>query len=528
MKMELISLLTLLPPIACIATAIASWFQPGIRPVTVKNLSIITSCISIIVSLVCCVSVCNEGLLESPLVGMQGLGFSIRLDAISTIMLTMIALLSFVIIKFSLNYLDGEDRQGAFIGRLTSTIACVQLLVISGNIGLLFVSWVFTSISLHRLLVFYPGRPGAIAVARKKFIVARMADFCLLVACVLLYTQFQTGNLETIFQGLKNSSGLNASSIEIAGLFVCLAAIIKSAQFPTHGWLVEVMEAPTPVSALLHAGLINAGPFLIIRMSHLINVTSYSSILLLTIGGFTALFASVVFLTQTSVKTALGYSSVAHMGFSLLLCGLGVYAAAMLHLVAHSFYKAHAFLSSGSTIDLKRGLKITPIQSTGDPAKIMLGILSAIALYTIFAMLWGVHIKDQFALLAVGMMIILGLARIFTIAIDADNNLLLITRASITALIITGSFFMLESAMHYLIAKQIPLTPQLSLIEMLITILILSVYATVVLIQIFALRIQSGKFHAWQIHLRNGLYINVLFDRLIGALNIRPYKNTID
>ncbi|WP_299249660.1 proton-conducting transporter membrane subunit [uncultured Cytophaga sp.] len=529
MENQFISLIAILPPIACTLTAIVSWFQPGMRPNIVKGFATITTYVSLLVAAISCVLVYNNGLIESKLLGMNQIGFSIRLDSISVIMFTMIALLSFIIVKFSLNYLDGEKRQGAFIGRLAATIACVQLLVLSGNIGLLMISWILTSISLHRLLVFYPNRPGAIVVARKKFLLARLADASLFTACALLYMQFQTGNFEIIFTELKNHTVANVHLIELTALFITLAALIKSAQFPSHGWLIEVMETPTPVSALLHAGLLNAGPFLIIRMSYIMDLSTYAPILLIAIGGFTALFASVVYLTQTSVKTALGYSSVAHMGFSLFVCGLGMYAAAMLHLVAHSFYKAHAFLSSGSAIELKRGLKITPLKRAGSPFKIILGILMAVVVYTSFALLWGMNIQEQFALFAIGAILVLGLARLFTNAIDSENSALLLMRATILALIITTAFFVLESTTHYLIANQLPALVQPSLVEMVLIVSILLVYVIAVFIQILSPYLtQTSVYQSWAIHLRNGFYVNALFDRLVGALRIKDSKNSFE
>jgi NAD(P)H-quinone oxidoreductase subunit 5 len=115
---QFISLIAILPPIACILTAIVSWFQPGMRPNIVKNFAVITTYISILVVVTCCVLVHTYGLLESSLLGVHQIGLSIRLDSINVIMFTMIALLSFIIVKFSLNYLDGEKRQGAFISTI--------------------------------------------------------------------------------------------------------------------------------------------------------------------------------------------------------------------------------------------------------------------------------------------------------------------------------------------------------------------------------------------------------------------------
>jgi NADH:ubiquinone oxidoreductase subunit 5 (subunit L)/multisubunit Na+/H+ antiporter MnhA subunit len=130
--------------------------------------------------------------------------------------------------------------------------------------------------------------------------------------------------------------------------------MLKSAQFPFHSWLPDTMEAPTPVSALMHAGIINAGGFLIIRLSPIVALSAASLLALALCGAFTALFASLVMLTHASVKRSLAFSTVAQMGFMMLECGLGAFGPAVLHLVAHSLYKAHAFLGSGGAVDRER------------------------------------------------------------------------------------------------------------------------------------------------------------------------------
>lgn len=521
MNQNLLALIALLSPLFFVATAITSWFQPGLRPKTVKFIGIFSTIISIAVSAICGFLVVRYQLLETAFLGIQEIGFSLRLDAVSIIMFAMIALLSFIIVKYSFNYLDGDERQGVFIGRLAATIASVQLLVLSGNLGLLFVAWVLTSISLHRLLVFYRERPVAIIAARKKYILARLGDACLLAAVISLYTQFNTGNLEIIFQEIKNSMATGASlkGLETAAIFIVAAALLKSAQFPTHGWLIEVMETPTPVSALLHAGLLNAGPFLIVRMSFLIDASSYAPVILIIVGGLTALFASVVFLTQTSIKTALAYSSVAHMGFSLMVCGLGVYPAAMLHLVAHSFYKAHSFLASGSVIDVIRSSKITKAKRLGSPLKIIVGIALAIGIYAAFAVVWGIDPVKEFSLLVIGAIIVLGLSRIFTSALDSNGGAKLIIRASFIALIVTTSFFTLETIMHSLLNAQVPELVRPSNLKIILVSILLLVFTATVFIQILAPVVaHKPYFRALAIHIRNGLYINTVFDRTVRAL----------
>lgn len=522
MSENIITLIVLLSPAVFIITAIASWYQSGFRPKLIKLMSMTSSIISMMIAALSCYFVYQFDLLESGLIGINDFGLSIRLDALSVIMLSMITLLGFIIIKFSNNYLDGDQRQGAFIGRLAATIASVQLLVLSGNLGLLLATWILTSISLHRLLVFYRDRPGAQIAARKKFILARLGDACLLVSIILLYNQFGSGNLEVIFNSIKE----NATSLEGPALFLVLAAIFKSAQFPTHGWLIEVMETPTPVSALLHAGLLNAGPFLIVRMSMVMDASTIAPILLMSIGGFTALFGSVVYLTQTSVKTALGYSSVAHMGFSLMACGMGVYSAAMLHLVAHSFYKAHSFLSSGSVIDVLRGSKVASVAKSVSAFQIVLGIAMAMALYTAFALIWGIDPENQLGLLFIGAVIVMGVSRIFVFALGSKLNIALLAQAAFIALTVTTAFFALESSMHFLLSSQLPDMSALGFGKSVAAAILILVFAAVVLIQIIAPQFSKNSFNnALSVHVKNGFYVNAIFDRLVGALRIHSTES---
>ena len=518
-----IALFVLLSPLAFIITAIASWYQPGLRPGLVKRLVIGSGLFSIIVAVLGGVLVFRHGLIESSLLGFNGMGFSTRMDPVSMIMFSMIAIIAFIVVRFSLNYLDGDAHQGRFLGRLAATIASVQLLVLSGSLGLLLVSWILTSNSLHRLLVFYKDRPVAIVAARKKFIMARLGDISLLGAVILLYFQFETGNLEVIFEKIRYSfsTGPVPFGLELAALLLAVAAIFKSAQFPTHGWLVEVMETPTPVSALLHAGLLNAGPFLLIRMAYVMEATTYASITVLVIGGFTALFASLSFLTQTSIKTALGYSSVAHMGFSLMVCGLGVFPAAMLHLVAHSFYKAHSFLSSGSVIDSLRAMKVEKAQRSGNRLMIAVSILMGLGIYTGFAMLWGINIYNDFALIAIGAIIVMGLSTLFASALDSNGNLGLMSRAFILSLVVAAAFFSLESGMHFLLSSSIPEIGILGLSESLIIMSILLAFSAVTFVQMLAPTLASKPIYRQiALHLKNGLYANILFDQLVGALGV--------
>ena len=526
MLLNFAAYIALLSPIIFIATAVVSWFQPGMNPTLVKRMSIVSSSIAVLVALFSGLAVIEHGVLQTGLLGINELGLSFRLDALSVIMFGMIALLSYVIMKFSFNYLDGDTRHGAFLGRLSACIASVQLLVMSGNLAVLWLAWVLTSISLHRLLIFYFDRPVAIVAARKKFILARLGDFLLLIAIALLYAQFGTGQLEQIFNSIALG---NTGGIEVVAILIALVAILKSAQFPTHGWLIEVMETPTPVSALLHAGLLNAGPFLVIRLAFVMEASTYASYILMIIGGCTALFGSVVYLTQTSVKTALAYSSIAHMGFSLLTCGLGVFSAAMLHLVAHSFYKAHAFLSSGSIIDVLKSAKVAIKRPIVKSKHVVVGILMSVAVYIGFAMLLGIHLYKELSLLAVGLVLVMGLSRIFTMAMVGVSKQVFM-KAMALVVVVAGSFFLLESGASYLLASQVPVVAYPSLGKIIVISLILVAFGAAIYLQIMAPGIpRHAYYRSLAIHVKNGFYINAHFDSLINASKIHSpeYRKVI-
>ena len=303
-----------------------------------------------LLSLVAAVMVFRGGLLVSPVLGINDVGLSLRLDPLSLFMLWLVAFLGVFLVQFSRNYLDGDERHGVFLRRLYMTMAAVMFFVLSGNLWQLVLGWIATSFTLHQLLVFYSDRPRAIRAAQKKFLLARLGDVFLTIAAVLVARAFGTADLGALHIAFSEAlaSGSAPAGVQVAAVLVTMTAILKSAMFPFHGWLLEVMETPTPVSALLHAGILNAGIFLVVRFGELVFLSTPALVLLMGFGGFTAIFASSAMITQSSVKVSLAYSSAAHMGFMLMLCGFGAHSVAIMHLVAHSFYKAHAFLSSGS------------------------------------------------------------------------------------------------------------------------------------------------------------------------------------
>ncbi len=524
MTLNLLSIFFLLPIVLLLIVNLPTkWFS------TFRNtFGVVQSAIylSLVGSGVALFWVSTQQAAEISLFSIRNLGLSIRIDSLSTIMYAMISIIGFVVVRFSRNYLDGEDRIRQFFIRLAFTLAFVQLLVISGNLATLFVAWVGTSIGLHQLLRFYPNRKKAVLVARKKFIVARLADLTLLGAFSFIYFEFGSGSLSYLFEQLQLISSENIPvTLEIATLLLVFSAALKSVQLPFHGWLLDVMEAPTPVSALLHAGLLNAGPFLIIRFAFLMDLSVVASTTLIAIGAISALFGAIAATTQPSIKTALAYSSIGHMGFTLMVSGLGVYSASLLHLVAHSFYKAHAFLSSGSIIDRVQTKFAANFVRSGSPIRMILGSLSAIALFGLFAYFWGINPETEIQLLAIAGVIFLGIVTVQVNALDANINLKSVLLLLLGSGLVINAFFLLEQLTHTAIDSQIPVIREASGSLLVMIFIVLSLFLLTVGLQLYAVRFRNNRFvKNIGIHFKNGLYFNVLFDRMVHALVIKTER----
>ncbi len=314
---------------------------------------------------------------------------SVYVDGISALMLTLVASVGWVVCKFSVRYLDGEPQQGNYFRWTGFTIGAVSLFVVAGNVPLMIFGLLLTSIGLHYLLVHYKDRPAARRAAATKFVFSRIGDVCLAIAGVLLFKEFGTLEFPQLFAAATAASDAvvsNSRSLPIAGGLLVMCAVFKSAQFPFHTWLPETMEAPTPVSAMMHAGIVNAGGYLLIRMAPVVSLAPAAMWLAAGLGAFTAIFAALVMMSQTSVKRTLAWSTIAQMGFMILQCGLGAFSAAMLHIIAHSLYKAHAFLSSGSVMADSYAM-------AGVETKTRSGLASAAAFCVAAALTGGIFIS---------------------------------------------------------------------------------------------------------------------------------------
>ncbi len=273
----------------------------------------------------------------------------VQIDIVSGAMFVLVSTLALVVVRYSRTYLAGQPELDRYARYLLLTVASVTVLVTSNHLAVLMVAWFATDVGLHQLLTFYRRRRQAIIVAHKKFLLSRVADACFVASLVLIGGAVGSLRIDVV-NTFARSSGELSPTLHLASVLLVAGVILKSAQLPFHGWMLQVMEAPTPVSALLHAGVVNIGGFVMIRLAPLMAHASLAQHILVGVGLLSTIVASLVMTTRAAIKSVLAWSTIGQMGFMLVQCGLGAWHLALMHLLAHSLYKAHSFLSSGSIV----------------------------------------------------------------------------------------------------------------------------------------------------------------------------------
>ena len=482
------------------------------RPTMTLFLAEIASLMALVLSLGAGGVLWLYGAQTTPLLGVATLGFSVRLDLLSVVMLMLVGLLGWVITRFSTTYLDGEARQGAFMGWLMLTLACVTALVSAGNLGQLVLGFIGAGMGLRQLLLTYADRPRAVRAAARMRMASRAGDTALIGATLVLLYAFGTADIATL-----NMIATGPMAVLGAGLLV-LGGLLKAAQFPLHGWLTEVMEAPTPVSALLHAGIVNAGGFVLIRMADLLLTAPGIMAALALLGGFTALFGSLAMLAQPAVKTSLAWSTIAQMGFMMLQIGMELFALATLHILAHSLYKAHAFLSSGSAIAHVTAARRPGPVAVPSARNVARAFGLALVIFAAVGFAFGLAGKPPQAF-ALGAILIFGVAYLIAQGLADAAPASLTKRISVAALVTSASYFTLHAGIDWLMAGTLPGPAAPQALEWAVMVLVLASFGMVALAQaLFPLWAGHPAAQGLRIHLANGLYIAPLIDRLTGRL----------
>ena len=258
----------------------------------------------------------------------------------------LVTVVGAVVIQYTRRYLDGDSKLASFTWFLGLSVSSALCMMLADNLLLLVGGWAITSIGLHFLLTHYQAEADALAVARKKFLISRLGDIALLFALASIYQTWGTLSLTHLFEQMRTSHQAPVAAV----WWICIAAISKSAQFPFHTWLPDTLASPTPVSALMHAGIINGGGALLLKFAPALVEVPSAGLFLAIVGSITMTIGMVSMWGQASIKRKLAWSTVSQMGFMTAECGISAFVAALIHILGHGLYKATSFLDS-STVE---------------------------------------------------------------------------------------------------------------------------------------------------------------------------------
>ncbi len=290
--------------------------------------------------------------------GTLNINWSIKIDALSSVMLVVVTLISALVHIYSIGYMSHDPHKQRFMAYLSLFTFAMLTLVTSDNFLQLFFGWEGVGLCSYFLIGFWFKKDSANAAAIKAFLVNRVGDFGFALGIFLIFYLFGTLNYNEVFQQIPLIIdkellfvGLHVKAIDLICILLFIGAMGKSAQIFLHTWLPDAMEGPTPVSALIHAAtMVTAGVFLVVRCSPIFEYSPLTLNIITIVGMTTAFFAATVALVQTDIKKIIAYSTCSQLGYMFFATGVGAYNVAMFHLFTHAFFKALLFLGSGSII----------------------------------------------------------------------------------------------------------------------------------------------------------------------------------
>ncbi len=277
-------------------------------------------------------------------------GFDLLYDPLSALFLLLITGVGSLIHVYSVGYMAHDPRRRRFFGYLNLFVAAMLMLVLSANFLGLFLGWEGVGLASYLLIGFWQYKHSAAAAAKKAFIVNRVGDIGLSLGVALMFATFGSTDFTTISAAAEEASD---TTLTILGLLLLLAACGKSAQVPLQSWLLDAMEGPTPVSALIHAAtMVTAGVYLIVRSNFIFELAPDAQTAVVVVAVVTLLWGAIIGCAKDDIKKALAGSTMSQIGYMMLGAGLGVagYAFAIFHLLTHGFFKANMFLGAGSVM----------------------------------------------------------------------------------------------------------------------------------------------------------------------------------
>ncbi len=283
-------------------------------------------------------------------VGGLDVGMDLLYDPLSALFLLLITGVGALIHVYSIGYMSHDPRRRRFFAYLNLFVAAMLVLVLAENYLVLFLGWEGVGLASYLLIGFWQHKPSAAAAAKKAFVINRVGDIGMALAIALLFVTFGT----TSFSGVSAlAGGASQSTLTAIGLLLLLAACGKSAQVPLQAWLLDAMEGPTPVSALIHAAtMVTAGVYLVVRSNFVFERAPDAQTAVVVVAVVTLLWGAIIGCAKDDIKKVLAGSTMSQIGYMMLGAGLGVagYAFAIFHLLAHGFFKANMFLGAGSVM----------------------------------------------------------------------------------------------------------------------------------------------------------------------------------
>ncbi len=276
--------------------------------------------------------------------------FGLLYDPLSALFLLLITGVGGLIHVYSIGYMEHDERRRRFFGYLNLFVAAMLMLVLASDYVGVFLGWEGVGLASYLLIGFWQYKPTAAAAAKKAFVINRVGDIGLSLGVGLIFATFGTTSFAQVSE---LTSGASHGVMTAIGLLLLLAACGKSAQFPLQTWLLDAMEGPTPVSALIHAAtMVTAGVYLIVRSQFIFEYTSDARLAVAVIGTITLLMGAWIGCAKDDIKKVLAGSTMSQIGYMVLAAGMGVagYAFAIFHLLMHGFFKANMFLGAGSVM----------------------------------------------------------------------------------------------------------------------------------------------------------------------------------
>ena len=283
-------------------------------------------------------------------VGDLRVDFGLLFDPLAAVFVLLITGVGFLIHLYAVEYMAHDPGRRRFFGYFNLFVAAMLLLVLGNNYVMLYFGWEGVGLASYLLISFWYERPAAATAGKKAFLMNRVGDAGLVIGIFIMFATLGTTQYDEVFTGVGS---LTATTVLLLGLLLLLGAAGKSGQFPLQAWLPDAMEGPTPVSALIHAAtMVTAGVYLIARSNPIFSANSTLQLVVVSVGVLTLLLGAIIGMAKDDIKRVLAWSTVSQIGYMFLGVGLGgaAYALAIVHLLAHGFFKANMFLGAGSVM----------------------------------------------------------------------------------------------------------------------------------------------------------------------------------